>query len=82
MKVVYLSSESFMNELIGSLRRDKMDEFKTNFRNVDLLILDDVQFIAGKDVSVYFRQRYIATCRGNAIFLVRLFAFKSPSFML
>ena len=49
LKVVYLSSESFMNELIGSLRRDKMDEFKTKFRNVDLLILDDVQFIAGKE---------------------------------
>jgi chromosomal replication initiator protein len=49
MKVVYLSSESFMNELIGSLRRDKMDEFKAKFRNVDLLILDDVQFIAGKE---------------------------------
>jgi chromosomal replication initiator protein len=49
LKVVYLSSESFMNELIGSLRRDKMDEFKTRFRNTDLLILDDVQFIAGKE---------------------------------
>lgn len=49
LKVVYLSSESFMNELIGSLRRDKMDDFKTKFRNVDVLILDDVQFIAGKE---------------------------------
>jgi chromosomal replication initiator protein len=48
-KIVYLSSESFMNELIGSLRRDKMDEFKKKFRNVDILILDDVQFIAGKE---------------------------------
>ena len=38
-----------MNELIGSLRRDKMDEFKTKFRNIDILILDDVQFIAGKE---------------------------------
>jgi chromosomal replication initiator protein len=38
-----------MNELIGSLRRDKMDEFKKKFRNVDILILDDVQFIAGKE---------------------------------
>src|SRR5258708_21574320 len=37
-----------MNELIASLRRDKMDEFKKKFRNVDILILDDVQFIAGK----------------------------------
>ena len=49
LKIVYLSSESFMNELIGSLRRDKMDEFKKKFRNVDILILDDVQFIAGKE---------------------------------
>ena len=49
LKVFYLSSESFMNELIGSLRRDKMDEFKTKFRNIDLLIVDDVQFIAGKE---------------------------------
>jgi chromosomal replication initiator protein len=49
LKVLYLSSESFMNELITSLRRDKMDEFKTKFRNIDILILDDVQFIAGKE---------------------------------
>ena len=49
LKVIYLSSESFMNELIGSLRRDKMDEFKRRFRSVDVLILDDVQFIAGKE---------------------------------
>lgn len=49
LKVAYLSSESFMNELIASLRRDKMDEFKRKFRNVDILILDDVQFIAGKE---------------------------------
>jgi chromosomal replication initiator protein len=49
LKVVYLSSESFMNELIASLRRDRMDEFKKKFRNVDILILDDVQFIAGKE---------------------------------
>ena len=38
-----------MNELIGSLRRDRMDEFKTKFRNIDILIIDDVQFIAGKE---------------------------------
>ncbi len=49
LKVNYLSSESFMNELIGSLRRDKMDEFKNKFRNIDILIVDDVQFIAGKE---------------------------------
>ncbi len=38
-----------MNELISSLRRDKMDEFKRKFRNVDILIIDDIQFIAGKE---------------------------------
>jgi chromosomal replication initiator protein len=48
-KILYLSSESFMNELIASLRRDKMDEFKVKFRNIDILIVDDVQFIAGKE---------------------------------
>jgi chromosomal replication initiator protein len=48
-KVVYLASESFMNELIASLRRDSMDHFKARFRNVDMLILDDVQFLAGKE---------------------------------
>jgi chromosomal replication initiator protein len=49
VKVLYLSSESFMNELIGSIRRDRMDEFKKKFRNIDLLIVDDVQFIGGKE---------------------------------
>lgn len=49
LKVVYISSESFMNELISSLRRDRMDEFKKKFRNVDVLIVDDIQFIAGKE---------------------------------
>ncbi|HUI27472.1 MAG TPA: DnaA/Hda family protein, partial [Candidatus Kryptonia bacterium] len=48
-RVVYLSSESFMNELIGALRRDRMDEFKGRFRRIDVLILDDVQFLAGRE---------------------------------
>jgi chromosomal replication initiator protein len=49
LKILYITSEGFMNELIGSLRRDRMDEFKTRFRNIDALILDDVQFLAGKE---------------------------------
>ncbi|MGH7788893.1 MAG: chromosomal replication initiator protein DnaA [Candidatus Binatia bacterium] len=48
-RVVYLSSESFMNELIAALRRDRMDEFKSRFRRVDVLIVDDVQFLAGRE---------------------------------
>ncbi len=48
-RVVYLSAESFMNELISSIRRDLTDEFKARFRKVDVLILDDVQFLAGRE---------------------------------
>lgn len=47
--IVYLSSESFMNELIAALRRDRMDDFKSRFRRVDVLIVDDVQFLAGRE---------------------------------
>ncbi|HYA34176.1 MAG TPA: chromosomal replication initiator protein DnaA, partial [Candidatus Binataceae bacterium] len=48
-KVLFMPAEVFMNELIGSLRRDKMGEFKEKFRRVDTLILDDVQFLAGRE---------------------------------
>jgi chromosomal replication initiator protein len=48
-RVLYLSSESFMNELINALRRDRMGEFKSRFRRIDTLILDDVQFLAGRE---------------------------------
>ena len=48
-KVIYTTFESFMNQLIGSLRRDHMNEFKSYYRNIDVLILDDIQFIAGKE---------------------------------
>ena len=48
-KVVYLSSEAFVNELISSLRHQRMEEFKKRFRRVDVLIVDDVQFLAGRE---------------------------------
>ncbi len=48
-KCFYVSSESFTNELISSLRRDKMDDFKSKFRQVDVLIVDDVQFLSGRE---------------------------------
>jgi chromosomal replication initiator protein len=48
-RVVYLSADSFMNELIAALRRDRMDEFKSRFRRIDVLIVDDVQFLAGRE---------------------------------
>lgn len=49
MRVCYYSSEKFMNELINSLRYARMDEFRNKFRSMDVLLIDDVQFIAGKE---------------------------------
>ncbi len=48
-KVLFMPAEVFMNELITSLRRDRMGEFKERFRRVDALLLDDVQFLAGRE---------------------------------
>jgi chromosomal replication initiator protein len=48
-KVVYVSSEKFTNELINSIKDDKNEEFRNKFRNVDVLLVDDIQFIAGKE---------------------------------
>ncbi|MGH7961868.1 MAG: chromosomal replication initiator protein DnaA, partial [Candidatus Binatia bacterium] len=47
--IFYLSSESFTNELIAHLRRDRMDDFKNKFRQAEVLILDDVQFLSGRE---------------------------------
>jgi chromosomal replication initiator protein len=48
-KVAYVSSEEFTNELITSISRQKMEDFRQKFRNMDILIIDDIQFISGKD---------------------------------
>jgi len=48
-KVLFMPAEIFMNDMINSLRRDKMGEFREKFRRVDTLILDDVQFLAGRE---------------------------------
>jgi chromosomal replication initiator protein len=48
LKVCYIPAEKFTNDLIASLRSGKMSDFKERYRNVDLLLMDDVQFIAGK----------------------------------
>lgn len=49
LKVVYLTSEKFINELISAIKDDKNIEFREKYRNVDVLLIDDVQFIAGKE---------------------------------
>jgi len=48
-RVCYYTSEKFMNELINCLRYNKMDQFRNKFRSMDVLLIDDVQFIAGKE---------------------------------
>ncbi|CEO20308.1 chromosomal replication initiator protein DnaA [Paraclostridium sordellii] len=48
-KVVYVSSEKFTNELINSIKDDRNEEFRNKYRNVDVLLIDDIQFIAGKE---------------------------------
>jgi chromosomal replication initiator protein len=49
MRICYYTSEKFMNELINSLRYNRMDEFRNKFRSMDVLLIDDIQFIAGKE---------------------------------
>ena len=48
-KVVYLSSEKFTNEFINSIRDNKAVDFRNRYRNVDVLLIDDIQFLAGKE---------------------------------
>jgi chromosomal replication initiator protein len=49
MNVVYVSAEEFMNELINSIRYDRMPKFREKYRNIDCLLMDDIQFVAGKE---------------------------------
>ncbi|MCE4956694.1 chromosomal replication initiator protein DnaA [Macrococcoides caseolyticum] len=48
-KVVYTSSEKFTNEFINSIKDNKTEEFRSKYRNVDVLLIDDIQFLAGKE---------------------------------
>jgi len=48
-RLMYMSSEHFMNELINAIRYDKIIQFRDKCRNIDVLLMDDVQFLAGKE---------------------------------
>ncbi len=48
VKLLYMPAEQFTNEFVYSMRNNKMDEFKNKYRNLDVLLIDDIQFIAGK----------------------------------
>jgi chromosomal replication initiator protein len=49
VRISYVSCERFVNELIRSLRQDCMDEFRSRYRSIDVLLIDDIHFMAGKD---------------------------------
>src|SRR5579883_2208560 len=72
-KVMYLRSEQFVSAMIDALRTKRMDDFKRRFRAVDALLIDDIQFFAGKDTTqeeffhtfnalVESKQQLIMTC--------------------
>ena len=48
-KIIYLSSETFMNEMINSIKDDSNEAFRNKYRNVDVLLIDDIQFIQDKE---------------------------------
>lgn len=48
-KILYVSAERFTEDLVRAIMEQKMSDFKNKFRNLDLLLIDDIQFIAGKD---------------------------------
>ncbi len=48
-KVLYVSSEKFTNELINAIKDDRNEEFRTKYRSIDILLIDDIQFIGGKE---------------------------------
>lgn len=48
MKVLYVTSEKFTNDFVNSIKDKSMEKFKQKYRNIDLLLIDDIQFIAGK----------------------------------
>lgn len=49
LKVLYVTSETFTNEVIESIRKNKSEELRAKYRNLDVLLIDDIQFVIGKD---------------------------------
>jgi chromosomal replication initiator protein len=49
VRMTYMSSERFMNELVNAIRYERTIQFRQKYRNIDVLLMDDIQFIAGKE---------------------------------
>lgn len=49
VRMTYMSSEKFMNELVNAIRYERTIQFRQKYRNIDVLLMDDIQFIAGKE---------------------------------
>jgi chromosomal replication initiator protein len=49
LKILYLTSEYFMNELVAAIRYDRIHQFRSKYRNIDVLLVDDIQFLANKE---------------------------------
>ncbi len=50
-RILYITAEKFLNDLISNMRKSKMNEFRSKYRTLDLLLIDDIQFIEGKETT-------------------------------
>ena len=72
LNVLYVTSEDFTNEVINSIQHKKQEELRSKYRNIDVLLVDDIQFVIGKEVL----------SRNFSILLMHFITLKNRSFFL